>query len=93
MRDRHRFTSIKRLQAASVNTMENFALKLRKELTGIVIDRMDKNEAIAERYLDEAEPEFQEAVFALLLSSIYPKLRDVQHPENGSPSFSVELNR
>jgi hypothetical protein len=58
-------------------------LKLRQELTGIVIDRMDKNEAIAERYLDEAEPEFQEAVFALLLSSIYSKLREDQPPKGG----------
>jgi len=68
-------------QAAAVNTIENFALQLRKELTGIVIDRMDKNEAIAERYLDEADPAFQETVFTLLLSSIYSKLREARPKE------------
>jgi type I restriction enzyme R subunit len=64
-------------QAATVNTIENFGLKLRKELSGIVIDRMDKNQVIAEKYLDEADPEFREAVFAWLLSSVYSKLRAV----------------
>jgi hypothetical protein len=44
---------------------------------------MDKNEGIAERYLDQADPQFKEAVFGWLLASIYAKLRAASPADNG----------
>jgi hypothetical protein len=38
-----------------------------------IVDRMDKNEGIATRYLNE--PEFEEAAFKALMRQIYEELR------------------
>lgn len=61
-------------QAAQVNTIDNFALKLRAELSNMVINRMDKNQGMAERYISDKD--FQDFVFQSWLASIYGKLRN-----------------
>ena len=60
-------------QAAQVNTMENFAYVFRKALPGLLIDRMDQNEDIAAKYMNEAA--FREAVSDYLLREVYEQIR------------------
>lgn len=61
-------------QKAKANTYENFALSLKQPMQGIVIDRMDRNEDIVSRYLNDSE--FQSAVFEQLARRLYDELAD-----------------
>jgi len=60
-------------QAAMANTMENFGYVFRKALEGLFIDRMDQNEEIAARYMNEER--FREAVSQHLLTEVYEHIR------------------
>jgi type I restriction enzyme, R subunit len=64
------FDSLK--QAARVNTKENFAPVLEKQLEQLFLDRMDGNEKIFMQVMND--PEFKQLVFEKLLSSIYDSL-------------------
>jgi len=60
-------------QAALVNTMENFGFVFRKALEGIFIDRMDQNEEITAKFMNEDR--FREVVSSQLLQEVYEQIR------------------
>jgi len=60
-------------QAAMANTMENFGYVFRKALEGLFIDRMDQNEEIAAKFMNEDQ--FREAVSQHLLKDVYEQIR------------------
>ncbi len=60
-------------QAALANTMENFAYVFLKALEGLFIDRMDQNEEITAKFMNDRE--FQDAVGKHLLKTVYEQIR------------------
>jgi type I restriction enzyme R subunit len=60
-------------QAALANTMENFGYVFLKALEGLFIDRMEQNEDITAKYLNEKE--FQEVVSKTLFKQVYEQIR------------------
>ena len=62
------------LQKALANSFENFALSLKQPLDGIIIDRMERNEALVSRYLNDGQ--FQKEAFSLLARRLYDELRE-----------------
>jgi type I restriction enzyme R subunit len=60
-------------EAAMANTMENFGYVFLKALGGLFIDRMDQNEEIAAKFINERE--FQEIVGKNLLKQVYEQIR------------------
>ncbi len=69
-------------QAALANTMENFGFVFLKALEGIFIDRMDQNEEITAKFLNEKE--FQKIVGQRLLKQVYEQV----HIENQQAASS-----
>jgi type I restriction enzyme R subunit len=61
---------------AQANPFDNFALALRQPMEGLIIDRMERNEGLVTRYLNDAE--FQEVLFRLMAQRIYAEVRDVE---------------
>jgi type I restriction-modification system DNA methylase subunit len=61
-------------QAALANTMENFGYVFRKALEGLFIDRMDQNEEITAKFMNEDQ--FRDAVSRHLLKEVYEKIRE-----------------
>ena len=60
-------------QVALANTRENFGYVFLRALEGLFIDRMDQNEEITARFLNE--PEFQDVVGQSLLQQVYEQIR------------------
>ncbi|MBE3074301.1 MAG: DEAD/DEAH box helicase family protein, partial [Actinobacteria bacterium] len=60
-------------QAATANPLEAFKLVFDKALEGLFIDRMDQNEAITAKFLDNSE--FRGAVSRYLLKQVYEQIR------------------
>ena len=60
-------------QAAIANTMENFGYVFRKALEGLFIDRMEQNEEITAKFMNEKD--FQNAVTKHLLEQVYKEIR------------------
>ena len=60
-------------QAAMANTMENFGYIFLKALEGLFIDRIDQNEEITAKFMNEKE--FQEIVGKNLLKQVYEQIR------------------
>jgi type I restriction enzyme R subunit len=60
-------------QAAMANTMENFGYVFKKALEGLFIDRMDQNEEITTKFMNEDQ--FREAVSKHLLREVYDQIR------------------
>lgn len=60
-------------QAAMANTIDNFGYVFRKALEDLFIDRMEQNEEIASRFMNERD--FQEAVTGYLLKQVYDQIR------------------
>jgi len=60
-------------QAAMANTMENFGYVFLKALEGLFIDRMDLNEEITAKYMNEKE--FQKIAGQNLLERVYKQIR------------------
>ena len=60
-------------QAATANPLEAFKLVFDKALEGLFIDRMDQNEAITAKFLDN--PEFRGAVSRYLMKQVYEQIR------------------
>ena len=60
-------------QAAMANTMENFGYVFFKALEGLFIDRMDQNEEITAKFMNEKN--FREAVAQHLLKQVYDHIR------------------
>jgi type I restriction enzyme R subunit len=61
-------------QAATANTMENFRFVFQKALEGLFIDRMEQNEELFARYMND--PEFQKLVGEHLLRQVYTQIRE-----------------
>ena len=61
-------------QAALANTMENFSYVFLKALEGLFIDRMDQNEEITAKYLNDKD--FQATVGQKLLKDVYEQVRN-----------------
>ena len=61
------------------NTLENFGYVFRKALEGLFIDRMDQNEEITARYMNEER--FREAVSQHLLKDVYEYIRNQEAAE------------
>ena len=60
-------------ERARANTLDNFELALRPKLEGIMMDRMDGNQEIVNRYLND--PAFQSAAFKAMAKKIYDDVR------------------
>jgi type I restriction enzyme R subunit len=60
-------------QAALANTMENFGYVFLKALEGLFIDRMEQNEEITAKFMNEKE--FQDIVGRHLLKQVYEQIR------------------
>ena len=60
-------------QAAIANTMENFGYVFREVLEGFFIDRMDQNEEITTRFMNEDS--FRNEVSGHLLKQVYEQIR------------------
>ena len=69
-------------QAAVANTMENFGYVFRKALEGLFIDRMDQNEEITAKFMNEDQ--FRETVSHHLLKEVYEQIRKEQAPAEGT---------
>jgi type I restriction enzyme R subunit len=61
-------------QAALVNSVDNFKFVFDKALEGLFIDRMDQNQEIFARYMNDKQ--FQEIVAATLLRQVYNQIRE-----------------
>jgi len=71
-------------QVAMANSMENFGYVFLKALEGLFIDRMEQNEDITARYLNEKD--FQKVVGKQLLKQVYEQV----HTENQQAAGSAD---
>jgi type I restriction enzyme R subunit len=71
-------------QAAKVNPEDKFALVFNNLLETLFIERMDQNEEIFARYMNDGA--FQKVVVAWLASEVYHKLRGETSPRTVYPS-------
>jgi len=60
-------------QAAKANTMENFGYVFLKALEGLFIDRMEQNEEITAKYMNEKD--FQNVIGKHLMKQVYNQIR------------------
>lgn len=60
-------------QAAKANTLENFGYVFLKALEGLFIDRMDQNEEITAKFMNEKD--FQNIVSKHLMKQVYEQIR------------------
>jgi type I restriction enzyme R subunit len=67
-------------QAALANTMENFGYVFRKALEGLFIDRMEQNEEITAKFMNEDQ--FREAISQHLMKEVYEKIREENEAVN-----------
>ncbi len=61
------------VKQAKNNALDNFSLGMKGKIEDLMAERMGKNQALVDRYLDE--PEFRDTVFPLLVRQIYEKVR------------------
>jgi type I restriction enzyme R subunit len=61
-------------QAATANTIDNFRYVFVKALEGLFIDRMEQNEEIFAKYMNDAD--FQKVVSEHLLKQVYEQIRE-----------------
>lgn len=71
-------------QAALANTMENFGYVFLKALEGLFIDRMEQNEEITAKFMNEKE--FQDVVGQNLLKQVYEQIRTEPTAESSNTS-------
>jgi type I restriction enzyme R subunit len=69
-------------QIALANSFENFQLVLKKELEGLVIDRMEQNQEMAARFLND--PAVRALIEAELGRRMYEQIRTPGQPTEGS---------
>lgn len=60
-------------QSAQVNSVDNFKFDFQKMLMGLFIGRMEQNEDIVARFMNDGE--FQAAVSSALLNSVYNRIK------------------
>lgn len=63
-------------QAARANTIDNFGFVFHKALEGFFIDRMEQNESITAKYLNEDR--FRDVVSQHMIRDIYKRIRDMK---------------
>ena len=68
-------------QAALANTMENFGYVFLKALEGLFIDRMEQNEEMTARFMNDKE--FQNVVGKHLLKTVYEQVHSEEPPAAG----------
>jgi type I restriction enzyme R subunit len=68
-------------QAALANTMENFGYVFLKALEGLFIDRMDQNEEITAKFMNEKD--FKDVIGQHLLKQVYDHVRSQESPSQG----------
>ena len=73
-------------QAALANTMENFGYVFRRALEDLFIDRMDQNEDITAKFMNEDR--FREAVSQHLLKEVYERIRNQGDEPEGRPKVA-----
>lgn len=61
------------VQRARANTFENFAVSMKGKVEDLMIDRVDQNQGIVSRYLNDKD--FQEALFGELVKRMYQAIR------------------
>jgi type I restriction enzyme R subunit len=61
------------VQRAVANPYDNFALSVRQRLLDMVVERLDRNQAIVGRYVDDEE--FRSVAFAEMARRIYDDIR------------------
>jgi type I restriction enzyme R subunit len=61
------------VERALANPLDNFELAMKPKVEGLMIDRMDQNQEIVNRYLND--PAFQTAAFKAIVKQIYNELR------------------
>jgi type I restriction enzyme R subunit len=61
-------------QAATANTLDNFRYVFVKALEGLFIDRMEQNEEIFAKYMNDAD--FRKVVSEHLLKQVYEQIRE-----------------
>lgn len=61
------------VQRAKAYPLDNFALAMKGKVEGLMVDRMDQNQEIVTRYLND--PQFQDLAFRLLVKRIYDEIR------------------
>ncbi|MFO0760172.1 MAG: DEAD/DEAH box helicase family protein [Byssovorax sp.] len=61
------------VQRAKANPLDNFALAMKGKVEGLMVDRMDQNQEIVTRYLNDMQ--FQDMAFRLLVKRIYEEIR------------------
>lgn len=64
------------LQAAKVNSKENFRFVADPKIQDMFIERMDRNESIFTRIMND--PSFREAVFGWLSAQIYEQVQSTR---------------
>ena len=60
--------------AAKVNTIDNFEYVFSKRVDDIFVDRMDQNESITSRFLND--PEFKKVISTFLVRQVYERIRN-----------------
>ncbi len=61
-------------QAASANTIDNFRYVFVKALEGLFIDRMEQNEELFAKYMNDGN--FKKVVSEYLLKQVYEQIRE-----------------
>jgi hypothetical protein len=61
------------LQSVGLCLVDIFALSMKGKVEGLMLDRMDQNQEIVTRYLND--PEFQSLAFELIVKRIYDEIR------------------
>jgi type I restriction enzyme R subunit len=66
------------VERAMANQLDNFELAMKAKVEGLMIDRMDQNQEIVNRYLND--PAFQSAAFKAIVKQIYNEIRKGSSP-------------
>jgi type I restriction enzyme R subunit len=61
------------VERAMANPLDNFELAMKPKIENLMIDRMDQNQEIVDRYLND--PAFQSAAFKAIVKRVYDEIR------------------
>jgi len=70
-------------EAARANTMDNFRFVFERALEGLFIDRMEQNEDLFTRFMDN--PDFRATVSRVLLERVYRQIRETPPGASSTP--------
>ena len=72
------------VERALANALDNFELAMKPKVEGLMIDRMEQNQEIVTRYLND--PAFQTATFKALVGKIYEEIRQLRDQPRATKS-------